>query len=244
MKFRLLLPLILIANICFGSGDGYLGITNGFSKLHEIFFMQKFDLIGSKFGKLTVVSLARIEKTQHWNCLCDCGKSVVVPTRNLRVGHNKSCGCNKGLARLTHGHGKPSNLTYMSWQSMKKRCNPNPKSEYYARYYGRGIRICDRWINSFENFLNDMGERPSKEHTLERNKNNLNYYKENCSWETMYVQQRNKENSKYLEHNGERMIQADWARVFKTHPSHVERMLKKKSFSEVYNYYMNKKQTA
>lgn len=237
MKYRLLIPLILFCNICFA---GYLGITNSFSKLHETFFMQKFDLVGSKFGKLTVVSLSHTEKTQYWNCLCDCGKSVVVVTRNLRIGHNKSCGCHKGLARLTHGHGKANNLTYMSWQSMKKRCNLNPKSEYYARYYGRGIRICDNWINSFENFLADMGERPSKQHTLERKKNNLHYEKENCSWETMYVQHRNKENSKYLEYNGERMIQADWARKFNTPPSHVERMLKKKPFSEVYNYYMNK----
>ena len=90
-------------------------------------------------------------------------------------------------ASKTHGHSnshgnRHGTLTYRSWQNMRSRCtNPNNKHNW-PRYGGRGIKVCDRWLNSFENFLADMGERPSKKYSINRIDNNRNYEPGNCEW--------------------------------------------------------------
>jgi hypothetical protein len=94
---------------------------------------------------------------------------------------------------------------------MKQRCF-NPNNEAFNDYGGRGIIVHPRWIDSFENFISDLGPRPSPEHTLERGDVNGNYDKSNCYWATMQEQQNNKRNNVVLQHNGESKTIAEWVR--------------------------------
>ncbi len=138
------------------------------------------------FGRLTVVSrAANTGGGVTWNCECSCGNKKSVRADALNGGGATSCGC--WLKELgskihkTHGHhknGKPS-PTYKSWQSMKQRCD-NPKSTGFEYYGGRGIKVCERW-NKFNNFLEDMGERPEGL-TLDRKDVDGNYELPNCKW--------------------------------------------------------------
>lgn len=171
---------------------------------------RKLDLIGQRFGKLVVIAKSG-DKDRFgaifWYCLCDCGGESVVRAANLRSGGTISCGCAQIEATKTHGMTKTG--TFKSWESMKQRCL-NPKAQSYESYGGRGIKICDRWVNSFSNFFEDMGERPDGT-TLERKEVNGNYEPSNCRWATRSEQQRNKSNSVFIEWNGIVKCAADWA---------------------------------
>lgn len=154
------------------------------------------DLTGQRFGRLTVIAAAghRATKTA-WVCRCDCGTEIVAIGNNLKR-RTRSCGClNSERARVvhtTHGHGSRQrpDPTYSSWLAMKARCE-NPKSISYPRYGGSGVRICARWAHSFENFLQDMGERPA-DRTLDRINPNGNYEPGNCRWATHSEQRINR----------------------------------------------------
>jgi hypothetical protein len=156
------------------------------------------DLTNKVFGKLTVIKQHGRDKWGQvaWECRCECGKSVVVVSGNLRRKHgNISCGCGKSdqtrRRYTTHGHtSKKVSREYRTWQGMKKRCL-NKSHFMYKDYGGRGIKICDRWLNSFENFLSDMGERPP-DFTLDRIDVNGNYEPSNCRWADWFTQSRNK----------------------------------------------------
>lgn len=99
---------------------------------------------------------------------------------------------------------------YMVWIGIKSRCN-NPNAPGYANYGGRGIKICDRWINSYETFIEDVGERPSPQHTLDRIDNDGDYEPSNCRWATYKEQHRNTRRNVYVTWNGETKTVADWA---------------------------------
>jgi hypothetical protein len=155
-------------------------------------------MIGQKFGFLTVFEImpgTHVKKPKA-RCICDCGNETIVFTEHLRSGNTKSCGCWRKAACLTHGHtrGQQKSATYRSWQCMIDRCTNNnyPRWEDYG---GRGIGIEDpRWLQ-FENFLSDMGERPSGK-TLDRYENDRGYCKANCRWATRSEQQSNKRPNK------------------------------------------------
>lgn len=140
----------------------------------------KIELKGQKFGKLTV--LACSGKSAHgnymWECLCECGNTTVARAGHLRDGQIKSCGCLLKTHAITHARART--VEYQIWSAIKRRCN-NPNSTGYESYGGRGISYDPRW-ESFENFLEDMGERPSKEYSIERINVNLGYSKDNCVW--------------------------------------------------------------
>lgn len=162
---------------------------------------------GDRFGNLTVVSFAYKNNESHlcWNCICDCGKTTIVTKSHLETKHTKSCGCLRG-----EKHGYLGSDTYRIWQNMKNRCyNPNVKC--YLNYGGRGIRVCQKWRDSFSAFLKDMGPRPDGM-TLERIDNEKGYFPENCKWATWKEQRRNSRGwLNILEFENKRMCLADWA---------------------------------
>ncbi len=168
--------------------------------------------IGSKFNRLIVLGCEKVNKIYMLTCLCECGNKKTICAADVISGRTKSCNClsiETARAKSTK-HGMVKTPTYNSYSSMKSRCL-NKRSKFFYRYGGRGITICDRWLNSFENFLEDMGEKPSKKHSIDRIDNNGNYEPSNCKWSTHHEQQRNKSGLVWLEHNGRKMILQDWA---------------------------------
>lgn len=153
------------------------------------------DMTGRRFGRLLVISYAgRPRPSQHeWLCNCDCGTEIKVDGARLRKGSTTSCGCLRNELNATRfvTHGETNSPEYTSWVGMKGRCL-NPANPKYERYGGRGISVCDRWRDSFEAFLEDMGHRPSPAHSIDRRDNDGNYEPGNCRWATPVEQQRNR----------------------------------------------------
>lgn len=151
--------------------------------------------IGEQFNRYTVVGYAGISISGKtlWLCRCECGNERTVVGSNLQNGHQQSCGCLKSeLTRIrmtTHGHHPTEGQSpeYTAWCNIKSRCY-NPEADNYPYYGGRGIRVCDRWLNSFADFLSDVGEKPSAKHTIDRINNEGNYEPGNCHWITMKQQ--------------------------------------------------------
>lgn len=157
-------------------------------------FMGKFiDLTGQKFDRLYVASyFGVVNKKSIYNVVCDCGNKILVESNNLKTGHTKSCGClckeiNKNRMST---HKMSMDPIYKVYLSIKARCY-NKKSHAYKHYGGRGIVMSDRWLNSFEDFLADMGPRPSPKYSIDRKDNNKGYTTENCRWATKSEQGRN-----------------------------------------------------
>ena len=162
------------------------------------------DISGNTYGRLTAVKRApNVGKRTFWEFLCACGNTHIADASTVKLGGTQSCGClyresiaTNGRAKATHGHNRngKATKTHNAWSQMKGRCT-NPKNIAYKNYGGRGITFCDRWT-LFENFLEDMGNPPSKAYSLDRINNERGYSKENCRWATVNEQERNKRNIK------------------------------------------------
>lgn len=156
-------------------------------------------IVGLRFGKLSVLSEGTRDHTGRVRLVakCDCGEVVLVRPSNLRSGATTSCGCERraSLSRRTLKHGQRHTPEYRAWLGLKNRCG-NPSNKNYMDYGGRGISVCERWKDSFEAFLEDMGKRPSDKHSIDRIDVNGNYEPGNCRWVTWDIQARNKRNSK------------------------------------------------
>lgn len=172
------------------------------------------DLTGKTFSKLTVLSRAENKGGRViWLCKCSCGEEKEVKGNNLNTGHTKSCGClqREAVTERNTTHGGSGTLEYKSWLHMKTRCS-DPNYEFYADYGGRGIKVCDRWVNSFENFLEDMGSKPTDDHSLGRQLVDGNYEPGNVSWETPLQQARSKRTSVIITWDNRTQCLMDWAR--------------------------------
>jgi hypothetical protein len=144
---------------------------------------------GDKFGKCTVVFAFRNRLGEPWAFLeCECGRCKAQPT-----------------------HRRTKTAEYVAWRAMLGRCYRTDDISY-PNYGGRGITVCDRWRTSFENFLADMGERPSTNHSLDRKESNGNYEPDNCRWATKREQSQNRRSTNFIAWNGETHCVAEWAR--------------------------------
>jgi hypothetical protein len=160
------------------------------------------DMTGRRYGRLMVLHRApdKIERTRNrvmWWCRCDCGTEKAIVGEVLRRGDATGCGCGRARSHLIHGacvlsaeRTNKKTKEYAAWANAKKRCT-NPNDARYHRYGARGIRMCDRWLNSFEAFIADMGPCPPGL-TLDRIDNDGPYAPGNCRWTDRVTQRRNR----------------------------------------------------
>ena len=181
--------------------------------------MGRIDCTGQIFGRLTVTGLGYVGSRYNGNpyrglvCECECGNRVTIREDRILSGKTKSCGClrdeTRGKSSITHN--KTNTSTYHIWSTIKDRCN-NKNSKGWIRYGGRGISMCDRWSNSFENFLLDMGERPEGLQ-IDRIDNNGNYELNNCRWVTISQNSRNRRSNVNLTYKGETHTLVEWSEI-------------------------------
>jgi len=171
------------------------------------------NLAGKRFGRLLVLSFAgKLKRVSSWNCKCDCGNLKAISSTHLCSGHTQSCGClhSEVIAAISTTHNASRTSEYRIWCTMIQRCT-NPNSVTYPRYGGRGVRVCERWAESFENFQSDMGKRPSTKHSIDRIDGEGHYEPGNCRWVTSKVQGRNKRNNIVLTVDGESLCVSEWS---------------------------------
>jgi hypothetical protein len=169
------------------------------------------DLTDLRVGRLIVLQRShKVRGREFWLCRCDCGTEKALWKHHLLKSAVKSCGCLRrevtAHKNTKHGQGGRGRKTpeYLAWVGMHTRCT-NPQGTGYENYGARGITICDRWRESFENFLTDMGPRPSSAHSVERKDNNRGYEPDNCVWATRVEQANNRRNNRVVTYKGQRL---------------------------------------
>jgi hypothetical protein len=204
--------------------------------------------IGQRFNYLVVKSkLGRIKGHLMFSCLCDCGNVKNIRGSSLISGNNKACGCKQD----THSINFSSNYrngasflgkltqTYNVYKKLIDRCC-NLKNEKYKNYGGRGIKVCSRWLESYENFYQDMGEKP-KDKSIDRIDVNGNYEPQNCRWATIEQQANNKTDTIRLVIDGVEYSQSLLAKKLNVTPHAIEYHLRKgKTPKEILNHFKSK----
>jgi hypothetical protein len=181
--------------------------------------VKKVEVAGHTYSRLTVLQDAEGQnlKRRHVVCQCACGNNVIVALNNLRNGHTRSCGCEKKSAwaeTITkHCLSRAHPVEYGIWKGMKARCT-NDHTAAYTLYGARGVVVDDSWADNFEQFLTDMGTRPSPQHTVERVDNDGPYSKENCIWATKQEQANNRRTNRTVVVFGAQMTLAEAVRRY------------------------------
>ena len=171
---------------------------------------------GQCFGRLTAITPVGHKKVAGmlWLCICECGSDCVVVATKLISGHTKSCGCFSGQTsgdRL-RTHGMTETKEFMTWRAMIQRCEDS-RGTGYRLYGGRGISVCTRWRNSFIAFYDDMGDRPSPKHSIDRIDNDGNYTPSNCRWATRIQQGRNTRANHMITYEGRTHCLVKWSEI-------------------------------
>ena len=173
------------------------------------------DISGNRYGRLLV--LERFGKTGDgkatWKCVCACGREVVVSGKDLRSGNTRSCGClQKETAASRHTiHSISSTRLYKIWMQMKERCY-NPNTPQYKDWGGRGITVCDDWLNNVQAFYGwAMNNGYADDLSLDRIDNNKGYSPDNCRWATREDQCNNKRTNRLITYNGKTQTISQWA---------------------------------
>lgn len=179
------------------------------------------DLTGKKFGRLKVLSFHEYRygkgghKDCYWLCKCDCGNQKIVSSGSLRSGNVKSCGCIKAERnkRVFTTHDMSGTRIYNIYTGMKQRCY-NEKFWAYSDYGGRGITVCDEWLNNSKSFFDwAMANGYQDNLTLDRINNDGNYEPNNCHWVTMEKQCNNKRSNHNITCFGRTESMAEWSRI-------------------------------
>ena len=171
------------------------------------------DISGQKFGRLTATKV--IDKNSKgesvWECICDCGNVTKATITNLKRGHTKSCGCYKKICCVTH-HETKTRL-YKIWKGLKNRCY-NKNASKFSCYGGRGISVCDVWLNDYIEFRDwALANGYDENLTIDRIDNNGNYEPSNCRWVDNKVQSNNRRNNCFITYLGKTLTISQWADI-------------------------------
>ncbi len=185
------------------------------------------DEVGNVYGNYTVLHKSSKKGKNggtRWVCLCKCGTEHEVAGSDLRKGAATQC---RTCSKSTHGQAFVGavSVEYTTWLSMKARCY-NPRNKRYANYGGAGIRVCDRWLNSFENFYADMGDRPEGT-SIDRIESHMGYSPENCRWATQTQQQNNRTNNHLVVYDNQTMSISEAAERYNINPHTLQRRISK-----------------
>lgn len=207
------------------------------------------DFTGQKFGRLRVLEKAKEGRTR-WICQCECGNVVTLPC--FRLFEYKSCGCLEKLNRENLGHnnkthGMTNTILYHKYCDMKDRCY-NANCSAYKHYGGRGIKVCDEWLESFENFKewaykNGYDDtKPTYVQTLDRQDVNGDYCPTNCRWVSQKVQANNRTNTIYVEYQDKTYTISALSELYNVEEYFIRRYVKKgKDFDYILNLWKSKK---
>lgn len=197
------------------------------------------DLTGQKFGDLTVIR--KSEKRGEcaiWVCACSCGNIKEIKSSSLLIGSTKSCGCGMQKTMFKVSHGMCHTKEYGTWRGIISRALA--KEARYKNYLSRGI--CESWLNSFEEFYKDMGNAPSKNHTIERIDNSIGYFPGNCKWATQKEQNRNYSQNIFMTKDGKTACATEWAEFYGVDRHAIYRRIKKGvSHDEIFKYLEQKR---
>jgi hypothetical protein len=182
---------------------------------------NKIDMLGEKYGKLTVKEISdyrgKNNRDIYYICDCDCGnKNIQVMGTSLRRKNKPTLNCKECGDKKKVKHGMKGTRLYKIWDSMKQRCF-NANNEYYYRYGGRGITISDEWLGKcgFNNFMEWSYANGYNENlTIDRKDNDGNYEPSNCRWVSMKIQANNKSINKLIEYKGITKTLSQWAEEF------------------------------
>lgn len=167
------------------------------------------DLIGKKFGKLTIIKRVENDKNDRtqYLCKCDCGKEKIIRGSSITSGNTRSCGCLSGRKKTQELY---NTRIYKIWSNIKSRCT-NPNYKRFQDYGGRGISVCKDW-NKFDNFKDwAMSNGYADNLTIDRIDNNGNYEPNNCRWVTQKINSHNKRNNLYFTHQNKTQCLKEWA---------------------------------